>query len=211
VEAENMLNNEQILKSIAAKKDHVNRPDLEPLAVKKAGLKAGAGTIYMVRYAYVATASVPTRVQIQAAVNRDLGSQVALDPCHILVGDKVVVAKVYSKHPIAEYDTPKSYSAGLRAALDEQPESKLIEFGDVVRAYHLGSVVEGQVIGQAGDKLVLRVADKTAEVEPSDLINVVAAPKFAPVNSECYEYFKLLWKGDKEGEKFVEELFRMKF
>ena len=139
-----MLNNEQILKSIAAKKDQVNRPDLEPLAVVKAGVKAGAGTIYMVRYAYVASASVPTRVQLQAAINRDLGSQVALDPCHILVGDRAVVAKCYSKHPIAEYDSPKAYSAGLRAALDEQPESKLIEFGDVVRAFQAGSVYDDQ-------------------------------------------------------------------
>lgn len=206
------MNHENLLKSVAAKKDMVMRSDLEPLAVKKAGTKAGAGTIYMVRYAYVAAASVPTRVQIQAAVNRDLGSQVSIDPCHILVGDKVVIAKVYSKHPVQEYDNPKSYTSGLRAALDEQPESKLIEFGDVVRAYHLGSVVEGQVIGQAGEKLVLRVGAATSEVEPSDLISVVAAPKFAPVNKEAYEYFSELWKpAGKVGQEFVDALFNMKF
>jgi hypothetical protein len=206
------MNHENLLKSVAAKKDQVNRTDLEALAVKKAGSKAGAGTIYMVRYAYVASASIPTRVQIQAAVNRDLGSQVAIDPCHILVGDKVVIAKVYSKHAIEEFDAPKQYTSGLRSALDEQPESKLIEFGDVVRAYHLGSVVEGQVIGQAGEKIVLRVGATTSEVEPSDLISIVAAPKFAPVNKEAYEYFSELWKpAGKVGQEFVDALFNMKF
>lgn len=204
------MNHENLLKSMAAKKDLVNRPDLEPLAVKKAGTKADA-TIYMVRYAYVASASVPTRVQIQAAINRDLGSQVSIDPCHILVGDRVVIAKVYSKHPVQEYDNPKNYSAGLRAALDEQPESKLIEFGDVVRAYHLGSVVEGQVIGQAGEKLVLRVGTVTSEVEPSDLISVVAAPKFAPIHRDAYDYFLTLWSKEKGGTAFVDALFKMDF
>jgi hypothetical protein len=113
---------------------------------------------------------------------------------------------------VQEYDNPKTYSAGLRAALDEQPESKLIEFGDVVRAYHLGSVVEGQVIGQAGEKLVLRVGAATSEVEPSDLISVVAAPKFAPVNKEAFEYFSELWRpAGKVGQEFVDALFNMKF
>ena len=130
-----MFNPENVLKNTTAKADILNRGDLEVLAVKKAGVRKDSD-IYMVRYAY--GVEVPTRIQLQAALNRDFGGQVAVDPCQILVGPSVIVAKVYSKYAIAEQEAPKSYRPGLKALLEENPKSKLVESGDIVRC--LGGV-----------------------------------------------------------------------
>lgn len=185
-----MFNPENVLKSATAKADILNRGDLEVLAVKKAGVRKDS-EIYMVRYAY--GVDVPTRVQIQAALNRDFGGQVAMDPCQVLVGSNVLVAKVYSRYSIAEQDGPKSYRSGLKVLLEESPKSKLVETGDIVRCLGGIGTFEGQVVGYTDSELNVRLGDKIQAVSFDSVIDVKAAPRFSPVAKEAYDYFLKLF------------------
>lgn len=188
-----MFNPENVLKSATAKADILNRGDLEVLAVKKAGTRKDS-EIFMVRYAY--GVDVPTRVQIQAALNRDFGGQVAMDPCQILVGPNVIVAKVYSRYAIPEQDAPKAYRSGLKVLLDEAPKSKLVETGDIVRCFNGYATFEAQVVGYTESELNVRLGDKVQNIGFDSVIDVKAAPRFSPVSQEAYEYFLKLFPKD---------------
>lgn len=188
-----MFDHGRILNGITAKADILNRGDLEVLTVKKAGVRKDS-EIFMVRYAY--GVDVPTRIQLQAALNRDFGGQVAVDPCHILVGKGVLVAKVYSAYKIAEQSEPKAYRSGLKDLLGEDPKAKLVENGDIIRGFDGIATFEGQVVGYTNNELNVRVGDKIKSMDFESVIDVKAAPKFSPVSKEAYDYYLKLYPKD---------------
>lgn len=188
-----MFDHNRVLKGVTEKADILNRGDLEVLTVKKAGVRKDS-EIFMVRYAY--GVDVPTRIQLQAALNRDFGGQVAVDPCHILIGKDVLVAKIYTRYKIAEQDGPKNYRSGLRELLNENPQAKLVENGDIIRGFDGIATFEGQVVGYTDSELNIRVGDKIKNIDFDSVIDVKAAPRFSPVSKEAYDYFIQLYPKD---------------
>ena len=180
------------LENFKKRSDVTNRSDLLCLTCKKIGT-GDSGSIYVVHYAF--NDPLPTRIQIQAALNRDFGSTSVIDPTSVLGGNLSISAKVYSKYPLEEFDRPKSYISNLTKILNEKPESKYVELGDVVRFFN-ASVVEGQVIGFEGAKFAVRVGADIVAVSGGDIVDVKKSPKFFPVDKEAEEYYKKLYPPD---------------
>jgi hypothetical protein len=195
-----LFNANNILAAVNNKADVLNRSDLECISVKACGSK-GDSKIYMVRYAYAAVAGVPTRVQFQASINKDLGQSVTIDPCHILVGQYAIVSKVYSKYPLTEQTMPKQYIGGMKAILEENPTDKLIEMGDEVRGFDGMSTFLGQVVGYDDNEVSLRTGAVIKSVGFDQIIEVKAAPRFAPIDQACYDYYIQIYP-----KEFVEKL-----
>ncbi len=180
------------LENFKRRADVINRADLLCLTCKKIGT-SDTGHIYAAHYAF--NEQLPTRVQLQAALNRDFGSTVVIDPTSVMGGNFSVSAKVYSKYALEEFDRPKTYIANLSKIIQEKPDSKYVELGDVVRFFN-ASVVEGQVIGFEGPKFAVRVGADVVAVAGDDIVDVKKSPKFFPVDQEAKKYYDELYPAD---------------
>lgn len=166
-----------------------NRADLLCMRCSKIGT-SNQGHIYSVHYNYLE--QLPTRIQIQSALNRDFGSCVVMDPTSVMGGQHSITAKVFAKHPIEELSKPKTYTSNLTPAFNEKPSSCYVEQGDIIR-YFDAAVTEGQVVGFNGDKFSVRVADKIVSVAADSVIDVKKSPKFSPVDQEAADYYSQLF------------------
>ena len=182
-----------ITKQVAQKTDSVNRADLVPLTCKHVGYQESSHHISSVKM-YRAEAAVPTRVQIQAALNRAFGQLVLLEPTSICVGKHCLTMKVLSKAKLPDQSEPKgAYLQNLKAALDERPKAKLMEVGDIVRVFR-GFVEEGEIAGGNADgSLNVRIGEKIEVVAADSVIDVKKAPKFFPIDDVAYEYFSKIY------------------
>lgn len=162
-----------------------NRADLLCMRCNKVG-EADKGHIYNTHYTFVE--QLPTRVQIQSALNRDFGENVVMDPTSVMGGKHSVTAKVFAMHRLEEFDRPKVHVSNLTTAINEKPNACYVEVGDIVRFFD-ASVTEGQVVGFDQDKFSIRVADKILPIGADAIIDVKASPKFRPVADSAYDYF----------------------
>jgi plastocyanin len=175
----------QVLANFQKRAKVTDREDLLCMRCNSVGT-ANKGYIYNVHYAFVE--QLPTRVQIQAALNRDFGSNVVMDPTSVMGGTQSITAKVFSKTKLGEFDEPKTYVANLGQAYTERPNSCYVEIGDQVRFYD-AAVTEGQVVGYDSDKFSIRVGSAIQSVAGDRIIDVKKALKFDPVDESARAYY----------------------
>jgi hypothetical protein len=186
------MNIEGTLENFKKRVDVTNRADLLCLACKKIGT-SDMGSIYAVHYAF--NEQFPTRIQIQSALNRDFGSNCVIDPTSVLGGQFSISSKVYAKYPLEEFDRPKIYISNLTKILNEKPEAKYVESGDIVRFFN-ASVMEGQVVGFEGPNFSIRVGADILSVAGDSIVDVKKSPKFFPVDEAAYDYYIQLYPID---------------
>jgi hypothetical protein len=182
----------QVLTNFQKRAKVTDREDLLCMRCSSVGT-ANKGYIYNVHYAYVE--QLPTRIQIQSALNRDFGSNVVMDPTSVMGGTQSITAKVYSKTKLQEFEQPKSYVANLGQAYNERPNSCYVEIGDQVRFYD-AAVTEGQVVGFDSDKFSIRVGSAFLAVAADRIIDVKKALKFDPTDESARSYYLDLFPPD---------------
>jgi hypothetical protein len=187
-----MLNGDS-LDAFLKRADVLSRNDMFCLSNKKIGTLEGVNNIYLMHYAY--SDRIPTKVQIQAAVNRDFGQVVVINPNEVLVGGTTLTIKAYSRYGLTEHDSPNKYVSNLKPMMEERPEAKLVEVGDVVR-YFKGTVCEAQVVGYDNGEFTVRVGAEIERIAADDVIDVKESPKFHPTDQEAYDYFIQLYPKD---------------
>lgn len=169
-----------------ARADVLNREDVICVSLKKIGTVQGDDNIYLAKYCYATP--MPSKVQLQACLNRDFGQTVVLDPTQVRAGLHSMVAKVYSKYGLTEVTSASKYVSGLKAAMDEDPKDFLVEVGDNVRFFN-GTTMEGQVIGFNQSDFAIRVGSEVLSVPGENVMDVKAAAKFEPVDKAAYDYY----------------------
>lgn len=184
-----MIDPSQALQNFAKKADVVSRTDMFCLSCNKIG-SAEPHQIGLIRYAFGGV--LPTRQQFQAAINRDFGPTVVIDPTSVLASKSTILAKVFSRYSLKEQTSPLQYVSNLKSILDEKPENLVVEVGDIVNFYQ-GSVVQGQVVGFAGPKFSIRVGNAIEAIAAEDIVDVKKAPNFFPVDQAAYDYFIQIW------------------
>ena len=165
--------------------DVANRGDLICLASKKIGTMDN-NYIHLMHYAY--RERMPNRTQIQAAINRDHGQLVVIDPTQVRIGSHSLTVKVYSQYGLKEIAGPTQYIGGMKAAIEEEPKDFLVETGDIVRFFK-GMTTQGQIIGFNGPCFSIRVGEAVVDVSGDDVIDVAKAPKFFPVDQAARDYY----------------------
>ena len=173
--------------------DVLNRDDMFCLSNKKIGRKNGDTDIYLMHYAY--SGAIPTKVQVQDAVNKEFGQAVVIDPTEVLVGPRTFTVKAYTPYALTEQDTPKKYVNNLKASMEERPEAVLVEVGDVVR-YFDATVVEGQIVSADHNGFAVRVGSTIERVAADSIIDVKQSPMFYPTDKVAYDYFLKLYPKD---------------